>query len=119
MDLMQIKIKKDEQSVSYIKLIREYDKSMSMSQIKQKIESNDFVVKYDINDYDVVDEINGIDKKREFRELIRKLQKAGAETTIYYNGRIISLEFLYNWLNTIDEIEKEVENDMDREVDEC
>ena len=52
---------------------------MSMSQIKQKIESNDFVVKYDINDYDVVDEINGIDKKREFRELIRKLQKAGAE----------------------------------------
>ena len=48
MDLMQIKIKKDEQSVSYIKLIREYDKSMSMSQIKQKIESNDFVVKYDI-----------------------------------------------------------------------
>lgn len=116
MDLMQIKIKKDGQSVSYIKLIREHDKSMSMSQIKQKIESNDFVVKYDINDYDVVDEINGIDKKREFRELIRKLQRAGAETTIYYNGRIISLEFLDNWLNTIDEIEKEVENDMDREV---
>lgn len=37
----------------------------------------------------VVDEINGIDKKREFRELIRKLQRAGAETTIYYNGQII------------------------------
>ena len=31
MDLMQIKIAKDEQIVSYIKLIREYDKSMSMS----------------------------------------------------------------------------------------
>lgn len=47
MDLMQIKIAKDEQIVSYIKLIREYDKSMSMSHIKQKIESNDFVVTYD------------------------------------------------------------------------
>ena len=38
MDLMQIKIAKDVQILSYIKLIREYDKSMSMSQIKQKIE---------------------------------------------------------------------------------
>ena len=108
MDLMQIKIAKDEQIVSYIKLIREYDKSMSMSHIKQKIESND-----------VVDEINGIDKNRAFRELIRKLQRAGAETTIYYNGRIISLEFLDNWLNSMDEIKKEVENDIDREVYEC
>ena len=91
MDLMQIKIAKDEQIVSYIKFIREYDKSMSMSHIKQKIESNDFVVTYDTNDYDVVEEINGIDKTRAFRELIGKLQRAGAEITIYYNGRIISL----------------------------
>ena len=114
MDLMQIKIAKDEQIVSYIKLIREYD-----SHIKQKIESNDFVVTNDTNDYDVVDEINGIDKNRAFRELIRKLQRAGAETTIYYNGRIISLEFLDNWLNSMDEIKKEVENDIDREIYEC
>ena len=56
---------------------------------------------------------------RAFRELIRKLQRAGAETTIYYNGRIISLEFLDNWLNSMDEIKKEVENDIDREVYEC
>ena len=89
-----------------------------MNQIKQKIESNDFVVTYETNDYDVVDEINGIDKNREFRELISELQRAGAETTIYYNGRIISLEFLDNWLKTMDEIKKEVETDMDREVDE-
>ena len=115
MYLMQIKIAKDEQIVSYIKFIREYDKSMSMSHIKQKIESNDFVVTYD----DVVEEINGIDKTRAFRELIGKLQRAGAEITIYYNGRIISLEFLDNWLNSMDEIKKEVENDIDREVYEC
>lgn len=119
MDLMQIKIAKDEQIVSYIKFIREYDKSMSMSHIKQKIESYDFVVTYDTNDYDVVEEINGIDKTRAFRELIGKLQRAGAEITIYYNGRIISLEFLDNWLNSMDEIKKEVENDIDREVYEC
>lgn len=115
----EIKIAKDEQIVSYIKFIREYDKSMSMSHIKQKIESNDFVVTYDTNDYDVVEEINGIDKTRAFRELIGKLQRAGAEITIYYNGRIISLEFLDNWLNSMDEIKKEVENDIDREVYEC
>ena len=59
MDLMQIKIAKDEQIVSYIKFIREYD------------------------------------------------------------GRIISLEFFDNWLNSMDEIKKEVENDIDREVYEC
>lgn len=118
MALMQIKIKKDEQMLTYIKLIREYDKSISMSQIKHRIESNDFVIKYDSHEYSFVDEINGIDKKTEFRELIRKLQKAGAEITIFYNGRIISLEFLDNRLNTMDEIKKEVEEDMDREADE-
>lgn len=118
MNLIQIKITKDERIVSYIKLIREYDKSMSISQIKQKIELNDFVVEYDTHDFDVVEEISGIDKKREFRELIRKLQNAGAETTIFNNGRIISLDFLDNYLNTLDEIKKEVENDIDREVDE-
>lgn len=31
----------------------------------------------------------------------------------------ISLEFLDNWLNSMDEIKKEVENDIDREVYEC
>ncbi len=45
MDLLEVKITKDAQCVSYIKLIRGYDKSMPMSQMKQKIESNEFVVK--------------------------------------------------------------------------
>ena len=43
------------------------NKSMSMSHIKQKIESNDFVVTYDTTDYDVVIEINGIDKNKRLR----------------------------------------------------
>lgn len=93
MDLMQIKIAKDEQIVSYIKLIREYDKSMSMSHIKQKIESNDFVVTNDTNDYDVVDEINGIDKNRAFRELIGNCKEQVQKQLFIIMGELFHWNF--------------------------
>ena len=115
MAYIHLKIEKDNQMVKYIKIIREYDKSLSMNDIKEKIEKDDFVLGYNSNEYDISDTLNGVDRKRVFRKLIQDLEKIGANITIYKNNEIISLDFLDNWLNCLDEIEQDIEEDMDRE----
>lgn len=109
MDLIQLKIKKDNSAVKYIKLIREFDSSLSMGDIKRRIDENDFAVEFDLEDLDVLDELNDIDKKREFRDMIEALNNAGAKVTIFHNNEEESLEFMDNWLDTLDEIDRETD----------
>lgn len=118
MDLIQLKIKKDKNMVKYISLIRKFDNSMSMNEIKNNIENNNFAVEFDLDYYDVVEDINGFDKKELFRKLIQEIIKLGGEITIYHNGRLESLKMLDNWLETIKEIEYETERDIERELEE-
>lgn len=115
MDLIQLKIKKDNSLVKYIKIIREFDSSLSVSDIKQRIDENDFVVGFDLHYYDVLEDINGIDRKKIFRDMIEALYEAGAHISIYQNGELSSIELLDNWLQTLDEIMQQAEKDMDRE----
>lgn len=117
MDLIQLKIEKDNTPAKYIKIIREFDSSISISDIKQKIEKNDFVIGFDLEYYDVVEDINEIDRKKIFRHMIEKLCRAGAQITIYQNGELSSLELLDNRIKMIDEIRREVEEDMNREAE--
>lgn len=111
MDLIQLKIKKDERNVKYIKIIRGFDSSLSMSTIKQRIEENNFVIGFDLEYYDVLEDTNGIDRKKTFRDMIEALYKAGAQISIYQNGEESSIEFLDNWLKTLDIISEQVENE--------
>lgn len=110
MDLIQLKIKKDNSAVKYIKIIREFNSSLSMGDIKRKIDENDFAVEFDLESFDMLDELIGIDRKREFRGMIESLKNAGAKITIYHNGDEESLEFLDNWLDTLDEIDRETDS---------
>lgn len=105
MDLIQLKIEKDSSAVKYIKIIREFDNSLSLGDIKRRIDENDFAVEFDLEDLDVLDELNDVDRKREFRGMIDSLINAGAKVTIFHNGDEESLEFLDNWLDTLDEID--------------
>lgn len=115
MDLIQLKIKKDDSLVKYIKIIRKFDSSLSISDIKQKIEKNDFVVGFDLEDYDVLEDLNEIDRRKIFRDMIDELYEAGAQISIYQNGELISIEYLDNWLESLEEISQQVESEPDRE----
>lgn len=115
MDLVQLKIEKDNSVIKYIKLIREFDSSLSMGDIKRKIEEEDFAVQFDLEDYDVLDDLNDVDRKQEFRDMIDKLREAGAKVSVYHNGDEESLELLDNWLGTLDEIDRQTETDIKRE----
>lgn len=48
MDLIQIKIKKDNNYIKYIKLIRAFDGSLSMDTIKKQMDNNGYVVEFDL-----------------------------------------------------------------------
>lgn len=118
MDLVQIKIKKDSNIVRYISLIKKFDSSISINDIKRNIADNDFVMEFDLDYYDVLEDIEGTDRKVLFRQFISELIKAGADIQIYRNSEIITLELLDNWLNTMKEISEQVELDIARELGE-
>ena len=115
MNFIQLKIQRDNSVVKYIRIIRNFDSSLSIGTIKQKIEENDFAIVFDLDDYNVLEDIQGIDRKRIFREMIRTLIEAGAQISIYQNGELISVELLDNWLKTTDVIRQQTEEDMNRE----
>lgn len=112
MDLIQLKVKKDASLIKYVKIIREFDGSLSMGDIKQKIENCDFAVEFDLENHDVLEELNDIDRKREFRGMINKLRMAGADVSVYNNGDEVSLEFLDNRLETLDEIDRQTDTNI-------
>lgn len=117
MGLIQLKIEKDNSIIKYIRIIRKFDSTISMGAIKQKIEKNDFVLGFDLGYYDVVEDINGIDRKEIFSNLIKELSQAGAKLYIYKGGELITLEFFNNWLKGLDEISQQTEYDIDRELE--
>lgn len=118
MDLIQLKIKKDKNIVKYISLIRKFDNSIGMNEIKNNIENDNFAVEFDLNYYDVLEDLNCFDKKELFRSLISDIINLGGKVEIYDNGNLESLEYLDNRLVRIKEIEYETEIDIDRELGE-
>lgn len=117
MDIIQLKIKNEGSIAKYIKIIREFDASLSMSDIKRKIETGDFAVEFDLEYYDTLEDLNGVDKKKIFRGLIGKLTEVGAEVSVYHNGELSSVELLDNWLGSLDEISRQTETDIEERLD--
>lgn len=117
MDLIQLKIKKDNSLIKHIKVIRTFDSSLSVGTIKQRIEENDFVVGFDLHSYDISEDINEIDRKKIFWDMIETLSEAGADISIYQNGELSSIEFLKQWLMTLNEIRDQVEKEIERELE--
>lgn len=117
MDIIQLKIEKDNSVASYIKIIRKFDASLSVGTIKQRIDHGDFVVGFDLEYYDALEDINEIDRKKLFRQMIADLCHAGAKISIYQDDEEIPMDVLDNWLESLDIISRQVENDIDRETE--
>ncbi|WP_085833959.1 hypothetical protein [Clostridium merdae] len=118
MDLIQCKILPDSQTVSYISLIRKFDRTLSIKDLKKKIENGAFALEFDLEYYDVVEDLNEIDRKMVFRELLEQLLHTGAKVELYHNGEKITLTLLDNWLKTIELISAQSEEHINKECDE-
>ena len=117
MNTVQLKIQQDAPLASAVKILRAFDSSLTIGEIKSKIENHDFVITFDLNHYDVVEELQGVDRKALFRDMIRKLGEAGAQVSVYLNGETASIAQLDNWLGTMSEIAQEAGEDIDRETE--
>ena len=116
--IVQLKLEKNIKIAKYITLIRKFDPALSIGQIKSNIENNSYVVSFDLHYLDVLEDLQGIDRKLLFRGLIHQLISEGAQLSIYVDGESCTLEYLDNLLNRMKEISEQTEWIMDMEAEE-
>lgn len=106
-----IGIKSIENSITLngIMIIRKYyNNEIPISEIKAKIESNDYIAVCDYIDKEGIEKI---------LQLYDKLAQEGIKCDLYEHDTKTTLEFLNNLLNSYSETEREVELDMDKEAE--
>ena len=116
MSVYALKIKVEGNGSKAISILRRFDPSLSIGEIRKRMQSDDFVVKYDLHHWDVTEEMAGIDRISKFESLIQSLEECGAQIEIYNGSELISREFFKNSMQMLREIADEVGEDMDREA---
>lgn len=111
-----LKIKVDGNGSIVISILRKFDPSLSIGEIRKRMQCNDFVVEYDLLHWEITEEMAGIDRISKFESLIQSLEECGANVEIYNGNELVSKEFFGNSMQMLREIADEVEEDMDREA---
>ena len=117
MSVYALKIRIEGTGSKVIPILRYFDPSLSIGEIRKRIKEDDFAVKYDLLHWDVTEEMAGVDRISKFENLIQSLEECGAKIEIYRGDELISREFFENSMQTLREISAEVKEDMDREAD--
>lgn len=117
--MIGIKIEKDNNVIKYVSLIKSYNKSLSLGDIKKRIENDEYVIEHDlIGSFDISDDMEDIDRNKLLRDLVDKLLGLQANLKIYYNNSLITIDTLDNLLERTKQIEEETIRDIDRELGE-
>lgn len=102
-----MRIEKDDDQIKYISIVRKHT-DKSISEIKEAINKNDFILSYNLLD---------IDELKEMKNIISLLEKAGAKMHIYEDSREVSVEFLDNLIESYLDTEKYLE-EVDEQINE-
>lgn len=102
-----MRIEKDDNQIKYISILRKHT-DKSISEIKEAINKNDFILSYNLLD---------IDELKEMKNMISLLEKAGARMHIYEDSREVSVEFLDNLIESYLDTEKYLE-EVDEQINE-
>ena len=116
MSVYAIKIRIEGNGSKVIPILRRFEPSLSIGEIRKRMQSDDFVVKYDLLHWDITEEMAGIDRISKFESLIQSLEEYGAQIEIYNGDELISKEFFEKSMQMLREIADEVDEDMDREA---
>ena len=116
MSVYAIKIRIEGNGSKVIPILRRFEPSLSIGEIRKRMQSDDFVVKYDLLHWDITEEMAGIDRISKFEILIQSLEEYGAQIEIYNGDELISKEFFEKSMQMLREIADEVDEDMDREA---
>lgn len=104
---MKMRIEKDDDQIKYISILRKHT-DKSISEIKEAINKNDFILSYNLLD---------IDELKEMKNIISLLEKAGAKMHIYEDSREVSVEFLDNLIESYLDTERYLE-EVDEQINE-
>ena len=109
MSVYAIKIRIEGNGSKVIPILRRFEPSLSIGEIRKRMQSDDFVVKYDLLHWDITEEMAGIDRISKFESLIQSLEEYGAQIEIYNGDELISKEFFENSMQMLREIADEVD----------
>ncbi len=109
-----------------IKRIRAFYPDMSLGELSASIKAGRPAFSFDLEYYDVVEDLNGIDRRKIFRELLEDLESLGARlemtlTQVLSSGTTtesFTLKDFDNYMDFSEEIRQQVELDCDREAEE-
>ncbi|PAC81569.1 hypothetical protein CHI05_09110 [Bacillus sp. 7788] len=107
MPKMKMRIEKDDEKIKYITILRKHT-DKSISEIKEVMDKNDFILSYNLLD---------IDELKEMKNIIILLEKAGAKMHIYEDNREVSVEFLDNLIESYLDTERYLE-EVDEQINE-
>ena len=119
MEIVGIKLIKDDNFVKYIKPIKDINAMLSIGEIKNRIINNEYVIEFDLMG-DINEQMRlGTDQyaiNLNFINSLKKIGLLGAKIEVYLNDELITMEKLMNKIDFLKEIKQEVEEDMDREA---
>ena len=119
MEIVGIKLIKDDNFVKYIKPIKDINVMLSIGEIKNRILNNEYVIEFDLMG-DVHEQIRlGTDQytiNLNFVNNLKDLELLGAKIEVFLNDELITMEKLVDKIKFLKEIEQEVEEDTDREA---
>ena len=118
MSSYKLKMQAETAGGKVISILRRFDPSLSIGEIRRRINENDYVIEYDLLRWEVTEELAGVDRISRFEELIRALEECGAAVEIYNGDRLEDKEMFGNSMQMLREIRCAVEEDMEREAEE-
>ena len=117
MDRISVRLSPAGSPAACIRLIRAFDPALGLGDLSRRISAGATVFACDLNAYDVLEDLRGIDQTQLFRRLLQDLLDAGAALFLFQNGQPITLEMLDRHLAFCEEIRLQVEADADREAE--
>ena len=117
MSVYKLKIKTVDKISKVISILRRFDNSLSIADIKKRIAENDYVVEYDLLHWEITEEMAGTDRISTFKTLIQAIEGCGASVSIYDEDELINRTYFENSMRRLEEIKREVEEDIDREAE--
>ena len=119
MEIVGIKLIKDDNFVKYIKPVKDINAMLSIGEIKNRILNNEYVIEFDLMG-DVHEQMRlGTDQytiNLNFVNNLKDLELLGAKIEVFLNDELITMEKLVDKIEFLKEIEQEVEEDIDREA---
>lgn len=115
--LIGIKIIRYDFLTKTVSIIRKFDSSLSIKEIKDNISDKNIALEYNIYQFDITEEIQHVDRKDVIMELINNLLNDNIAIRIFIEDEEVSFDFFKNYLASAKEIEQQTMLDMERETE--